>query len=156
MDTDLQAEIEITAAPEHVWSLVADPERMAQWSPQVESVRVKGDGAVGVGTRFTNRNRDGELVWVTHGEVVRYEAGREIAFRIDENWVTWSTLVEATEAGTLLRQRRETSEGISPLSQELADGFYGGVEAYGQVMLAGMQQTLATIKASAEQDGAEQ
>ncbi|CAM3348621.1 SRPBCC family protein [Nocardioides dubius] len=149
METDLHAEIEIAAPPAAVWQLISDPAQMPRWSPQVESVRMP-EGAVEVGTRFTNRNRDGDLAWVTHGEIVRYQAEREIAFRIEENWVTWSLALEPTSAGTLLRQHRDTAEGISPLSKELADGFYGGVQAYGEVMLAGMRETLAAIKETAE------
>ena len=38
------------------------------------------------------------------------QAEREIAFRIEENWVTWSLALEPTSAGTLLRQHRETVE----------------------------------------------
>lgn len=147
---ELEATTDVSAPPETVWALVADPVRMAEWSGQVESVRVKGEGPVGVGTRFTNRNVDGELVWVTHGEVVRFEPGREIAFRIEENWATWATLVETAAGGTRLTQRRETPDGISPLSVEFADGIYGGVEAYSELMHAGMRQTLAAIKAAAE------
>ncbi|MFS3126926.1 SRPBCC family protein [Nocardioides sp. Bht2] len=151
MENDLQAEIEIAASPSAVWQLVRDPAQMPRWSPQVESVRMPEGESVDVGTRFTNRNRDGELAWVTHGEIVRYQPEREIAFRIDENWVTWSLALAQTSGGTLLTQRRETSEGISPLSTELADGFYGGVAAYGEVMLKGMRETLAAIKTTAEE-----
>lgn len=151
MENDLQAEIQIAASPADVWQLVSDPGQMPRWSPQVESVRMPEGESIDVGTRFTNRNRDGELAWVTHGEIVRYQPEREIAFRIDENWVTWSLALEPAAEGTVLRQRRETSEGISPLSTELADGFYGGVAAYGELMLAGMRETLAAIKATAEE-----
>lgn len=150
MDTTLEAEIEVAADPDAVWLLVSDPVRMAEWSPQVKSVRLKGEGPIGVGTRFTNRNADGELEWSTHGEIVRYEPEREIAFRIEENWATWSVALEPTNAGTRLVQRRETPDGVSPLSKQFSDTIYGGVEAYGELMLAGMQETLAAIKAAAE------
>ncbi|MCV7066214.1 hypothetical protein H7H51_11660, partial [Mycolicibacterium farcinogenes] len=41
--------------------------------------------AIRLGSTFTNLNRLDELEWITHGEVVRYVPGEEIAFRIAEN-----------------------------------------------------------------------
>lgn len=42
--------------------------------------------------------------------------------------------------GDLLRQHRDTTGGISALFKELVDGFYGGIQAYSQAMLAGMRR----------------
>jgi uncharacterized protein YndB with AHSA1/START domain len=142
----LEHRIEIDAPPARVWPLVSDLSRMPEWSPQVDSVRMKAD-VPAVGVRFTNKNSHGELVWVTHGEIVRFEPEREVAFRIDENWVVWSFHLEPTASGgTLLVQRREAPDGISPLSLDLADSFFGGQEPFTATMRAGMEQTLAAIR----------
>ena len=53
----LGASIEIDASPASVWALVSDVRRMAEWSPQVSSVRLKGEGGPVLGARFTNRDR---------------------------------------------------------------------------------------------------
>lgn len=144
--------IEIGAPAAAVWALVHDVRRMAEWSPQVESTRLS-DGAteVGQGVRFTNANRQGELEWRTHGTVVRFDPQRELAFRIEENWAVWSFRLEETERHTtLLTQQRETPDGISDVSRDLTEAHLGGQAAFTETMRGGMQQTLATIRATAE------
>ena len=148
---DLVDSVHIAASPERVWALVSDVRRMCDWSPQVDSTRLRsGFDSVGLGAQFTNRNSDGGLVWTTHAEVVRFEPAREIAFRIEENWVTWAFVITPDQAGVELVQRREAPDGISDLSLELTNGFMGGVEAFTASMRAGMRQTLERIKAEAE------
>lgn len=148
----LQDRETIAAAPAAVWALVGDPTRMPEWSPQVDSTRL-ADGATActVGTRFTNRNVQGELAWITHGEVVRHEPGRVLAFRIEENWAVWSFELEPiADGGTVLHQRREAPEGISELSRQLTDAYLGGMEALTTNLRAGMRETLTRIRAAAE------
>ena len=70
---EIEASIEIDAPVERVWALVSDLGRMCDWSPQVVSTRIKGDGAIALGTRFTNLNEQGELRWTTHAEVVGFD-----------------------------------------------------------------------------------
>lgn len=143
--------VHIAAPTERVWDLVSDVCRMPDWSPQVDSTRLRtGFDSVGLGTQFTNRNSEGDLVWTTHAEVVRFDPGREIAFRVDENWVVWSFAVTPEDGGAVLTQRREAPDGVSDLSLELTNGFMGGVEAFTASMRAGMRLTLDRIKAEAE------
>lgn len=147
----LEASVEIAAPVSHVWTMVSDVRRMSEWSPQVESTRLRaGFDEVGLGAQFTNRNVNGEAVWTTHAEIVRFEVEREMAFRVEENWLIWSFVVEPAENGTRLTQRREQPEGISELSHELTVGFFGGHESFTEVMRAGTADTLAALKAAAE------
>ena len=147
----LEEAVCIAAPTARVWAMVSDVRRMPDWSPQVDSTRLRaGFDSVGLGTQFTNRNTAGDLGWTTHGEVVRFEPQQEIAFRIEENWVIWSFTVKAERAGALLTQRREAPDGVSDLSLELTEGFMGGVEAFTASMSAGMRLTLERIKAEAE------
>ena len=148
---ELEDSIQIDAPVQDVWTLVSDVCRMPEWSPQVDSTRLRaGFDSVALGAQFTNRNSIGDLVWTTHAEVVRFETEREIAFRVEENWVIWSFTVAADGAGTLLTQRREAPDGISDLSLELTNGFMGGVEVFTESMRAGMRETLTRIKEQAE------
>lgn len=148
---ELRHSIHVAASPERVWALVGDVRRLPDWSPQVDSTRLRsGFDSVRLGTQFTNRNSDGELVWTTHAEVVRFEPGREIAFRVEENWVIWSFTLTPVGDGVELVQRRDAPDGISDLSLELTNGFMGGVEAFTASMRAGMRLTLERIKAEAE------
>lgn len=150
----LEDSIEIEAPVSRVWGLVSDVRRYPEWSPQVTSTRLR-DGAqeVTLGVQFTNLNRHGDLEWKTRAEIVRFVPEREVAFRVEENWVVWGFALEPTPTGSRLTQRREAPEGISDLSRELTDGFMGGQAAFTSAMRAGMRQTLAGIKAAAEQPG---
>lgn len=149
---ELSASVEIDAPVEEVWRLVSDVTRMPEWSPQVESVRLRsGFEEVTLGTEFTNRNTLGDgLDWTTHATITAYDAPREIAFRVEENWVTWRFVLAPTAGGTLLSQRREAPDGISDLSQQLTDGFMGGIERFSETMRSGMAETLTRIKLAAE------
>ena len=147
----LEDSIDIAAAPETVWDLIGDPRRMAEWSPQVVSVRLReGFERIEVGAEFTNRNQIGELAWTTHGTVVRLDPGRELAFRIAENWVVWSYIIEPTEEGCRLTERRDAPEGISDLSAQWTDKYLGGQDAFTTVMRTDVRTTLEAVRAAAE------
>jgi uncharacterized protein YndB with AHSA1/START domain len=147
----LEDSVEIDAPPARVWALVSDVRRMAEWSPQVTSTRLRaGYDEVALDAEFTNRNRQGELEWTTHGRIVRYEPERLIAFRIEENWLVWSFTLEPVGDGSRLVQRREAPDGLSDLSHDLTVGYLGGHEAFTATMRAGMRETLERIKAEAE------
>lgn len=147
----LEDSVHIDAPVGSVWTLVSDVRRMPEWSPQVDSTRLRdGFDSVALGAQFTNRNSAGDLVWTTHAEVVRFEPEREIAFRVEENWVIWSFIVTPDGSGTLLTQKRAAPDGVSDLSLELTNGFMGGVEVFTASMRAGMRETLDRIKAQAE------
>lgn len=148
----LEESIEIAASPAEVWALVSDPRRLKEWSPQVDSTRLAdGHDEIAVGTRLTNRNVLGELAWITHSEIVRLEPGREIAFRIEENWSVWSFLVEPSPNGARLTQRREAPEGLSPSSVQAQETWLGGQARFTVTLRDGMRQTLAAIRDSLEQ-----
>lgn len=148
----LEHSVEIDAPSARVWELVSDVRRMPDWSPSVTSTRLRsGYERVELGTEFTNLNVLGEMEWKTHGTVVRFTPEREIAFRIEENWVVWSFTLDPTQHGTRLTQRRETPDGISELSLDLTEGYMGGQEAFTQSLREGMRETLDRIKAEAGQ-----
>ncbi len=149
----IESSLEIAAPPERVWELVADLRNMARWSPQTWRSFVRGgkvDGQVGFGTRLLNVNRRGPLVWPTQSQVVRFVPGREIAWRVKENWTVWSYTLEPTAAGTRLIARREAPEGISDLSVRLTKVAFGGVEAFGAELEGDLLRTLERIKSDAE------
>lgn len=147
----LHESIEIASPPARVWELVSDLRRMAEWSPQVDSTRLAtGHSDLGLGARLTNRNVQGELAWITHAEVVRFAPGQEIAFRIEENWATWSFTVSPTAGGTLLTQRREAPDGLSPSSVQAQETWLGGQATFTDTLRAGMRETLAAIRGTLE------
>src|SRR4051812_23128472 len=88
------ASIEIGAAPEAVWGLVADVTRMGEWSP--ECVRAEWeDGATGPepGAHFHGYNRAGTYEWDATCVVTDCEPGKVFAFRVprgdDDAPTTW-------------------------------------------------------------------
>ena len=150
---DLEYSIDIEAAPADVWALVHDVRRMPEWSPQVTSVRLRdGFDEVALGAQFTNRNVQDALEWTTHAEVTAFVPDQEIAFKVTENWVTWSFHLEAVGPGTRLTQRRVAPDGVSDLSRDLADAAFGSMEPFTEITRAGMQQTLERIKTAAESE----
>lgn len=147
----LEESIDIAAPPARVWEMVSDVRRMHEWSPQVTSTRLRaGHERVGPGAQFTNRNHHGDLEWTTHAEITRWVPDEEVAFRIAENWVTWSFRLHAVDGSvTRLVQRRDAPEGISQLSRDLTDGFLGGQEEFTAALRAGMRETLERIREAA-------
>ena len=146
----LEATIDIQAAPETVWQLVSDIERMASWSPQVVRSTVDGD-EVGLGTTFVNENRQDDVTWPTNAKVVRFDPPRDFAFKVKENRLVWSFRLDPLPGGgTRVTQRREAPEGITDLSIDYTEAYLGGVEAFTERQRAGMRETLANLKQAAE------
>lgn len=146
----IEQAVDVAAPPEKVWSLVSDLPRLAQWSPQVLRSWTKGKAPIAQGTYLTNINHRGLLVWPTHSKVVRFEPVREIAWKIKENGTIWSFVLEPTDAGTHLVQRREAPNGLSEVSLSLTDKFMGGQALFQAELQQGMRHTLAQVKALAE------
>lgn len=149
MSKTLEAAIDIDAAPNVVWSIVSDLERMSQWSPQCIKMKVFG-GQVREGTRTMNLNRKGLLVWPTSAKVVTFEPGRELAFRVSENKTIWSYTLTSTAGGTRLVEKREAPTGTSAVSSLLVKHVLGGVDQFDIEIVDGMNSTLARIKAESE------
>lgn len=146
----IEQSVDVAAPPEKVWALVSDLPRLAQWSPQVLRSWTKGRAPIGQGTYLTNINHRGLLIWPTHSKVVRFEPGREIAWKIKENGSTWSFILEPTPTGTHLVQRRDAPNGLSEISISLTDKLMGGQPTFQAELQQGMRQTLAQVKALAE------
>ncbi len=147
---ELVATIEIDAPPEKVWALVSDIERMSSWSPQVVRSTVNGD-TIALGTTFANENRQDDVEWPTNARVERFEPPREFAFKVKENRLIWSFLLEPLPGDrTRVTQRRESPDGITDLSIHYTEAYLGGVEAFTERQRAGMRETLERLKAEAE------
>ena len=145
----IEATIEIADPPATVWALVSDLRNMSRWSPQTAKSFLRGEN--GLGARFFNVNRKGLLVWPTQSKIVRYEQGREIAWRVKENYTVWSLRLEPTsDGGTRVVQTREAPQGISDVSVNLTTVAFGGVPKFTETLRDGMVRTLSAIKADAE------
>ena len=147
----LEAEIEIDANPQAVWSVITDPRALGGLSDQVLRTFVMGQDPVGRGTRTFNINRRGLLFWPTRAKVVRFEPTRDYAFRIKDNGYIWSfELSPAPSGGTRVVHRRETPSKTSKISQALQDKVLGGATEFNRELVTGMGITLARLKAILE------
>ncbi len=146
----ISASVDVEAAPEAVWEAVSDVARMSEWSPECRKIFVLGGGSTRVGTRMLGINRRGAAVWPTTSKVVRFEVGREVAWKVRESGATWSYELEPTESGTRLTGRRELP-AYAPLTR-LAGPLIGGAAGHDDELAEGIRTTLERIKASVEQN----
>ena len=149
MTDDFLAETDVDATPARVWAAVGDPARMAQWSPEVVTVRVLG--APRVGARTVNVNRRGLVLWPTSSTLVRHEAEREIAWRVPSSGTVWSLeLSPGAAPGTTHLVHRRALTGPRPLVARMFAPLVGGVAGHDTELAAAMHRTLAAIKADVE------
>ncbi|MBL1072788.1 SRPBCC family protein [Nocardia sp. 2] len=148
MPKNLEATIDIAAAPEQVWNVVSDLKRMPEFSPQC--IRMQPLGSVRTGTWTINLNKDGAKVWPTTSRVVRFEPNRAIAFRMTENRTIWSFTLEPTANGTKVTQRRDVVGNVPWVIRKMIDTTLGGEVNFEDGLVQGMNETLGKIKTAVE------
>jgi uncharacterized protein YndB with AHSA1/START domain len=145
----LQAQVEIKAPASTVWQLISDFSRMPQWSPQCRWM--KPLGPVRRGTRTINVNRRNRLVWLTTCTVIEVIPEQRLAFRVNANNTIWTYELEPTADGTRVVESRHAENGVKPISSLSVNAVMGGTANFERELLAGMNTSLANIKAAAEQ-----
>lgn len=140
--------IEIDAAADDVYALVSDITRMGQWSPE----NVGGDwldGATGqVGDRFEGHNKIGDREWSVTCHVTKAEPGSEFQFVTGDPgapYVRWSYRLQGSSPTTVTEVW-----DVEQLPPTLVDAGPERLASRADAVRAGMAQTLAGIKASAE------
>jgi uncharacterized protein YndB with AHSA1/START domain len=141
------ASIEVRAAPEIVWKLVADITRMGEWSPECYRAEWK-DGATGpaVGAHFHGYNRAGTFEWDAPGIVTECEPGRVFAFAVPRDGPIqncWRFDFEPGAEGTTLT---ESFDAAAINVEGSAANFEGRFE----MLVKAINKTIANIKAAAE------
>jgi uncharacterized protein YndB with AHSA1/START domain len=100
-----EVRMHIDAGPERVWALLADLDRMGEWSPECYKVSWL-DGATSparVGARFKGWNRWGPVRWSMQCQVKSAEPSREISWSTVQGGrelVRWRYQLEAADGGT--------------------------------------------------------
>jgi len=144
-----KAQVEIAAAPEAVYALIADVTRMGEWSPECHTCVWK-DGTPGaVGSTFKGSNKNGLLRWSTIAKVIAADPGREFAFATqagDRDSTVWRYRLEAAPGGTTLTESYEAI--YVPKYIEIAERFI--LRGRTEQLQKGMQATLERIKTVAE------
>lgn len=150
----LEASVEIAASPDRVWAVLSDLSAMRDRSPEL--VRMWLRGRPGVGQRSINLNRRKGFVWPTSSRVTRWkdpaqDDGRgALAFFVSTAGVEWSYELEPVDGGTRVTERRSALPDPSLMVRLTAKYALGGADQHDVELLAGMHQTLATLKAQSE------
>ena len=146
----LEASIHIDAPPARVWAIVSDQRRMNEWSPETFRQKFFGD-EIGLGTRSININKRKGFFWPTASRITEFVPEQRIAFYVTGSSTFWSYDIAPDADGTVVTERRELKGGKrSILSKLTAAAALGGIEQHDIELKAGMEATLARIKAEAE------
>jgi uncharacterized protein YndB with AHSA1/START domain len=150
-EPDVAVQTVIAAPPEELYGMVSDLPRMGEWSPENTGASWRG-GAAGpeVGARFVGKNANGWHRWVTFGKVVEAEPGQAFAFDVSAGpfkVARWRYTFEAADAGTTVTEEWYDQRGaLVRFGGKPASGV-GDRAAHNR---AGMEQTLANLKAAVE------
>jgi uncharacterized protein YndB with AHSA1/START domain len=148
-----QVEIQVDAPPESVWRVVADLDRMGEWSPECYRVRWL-DGASSpakAGARFKGWNRYGRMKWSMTCEVTSAEPGREVAWSTIERGrelVRWTYRFDPVDDGTRVTESFDCL--WLPFKARLAEDLL--MRDRDQRRRDSMRATLERIKAVAESE----
>lgn len=150
---DIEVSVRVDAGPERVWGLIGDPTRMGEWSPECTKVSWTGGASEPApGARFRGSNRNGVRRWSTTGTITTYVPDEELRWDVSVLGMPiaeWGYRIEPDGAGcTVVESFTDRRNGLM-----LALGPYArGVKDVPTHNRAGMEQTLAAIKAAAEAD----
>ena len=146
---EFHASIEIAAAPEAVWALIADVTRIGEWSPEAVGAEWS-DGATGPapGAHFEGHNKIGDFTWDAPCAVVDCVPGQVFSWRVPrgvgpDTSSTWTFEFAAVGRGTRVTQSFHT-----PLLN--VKGSPSNFEGRYEMLCAGVQTTLANLKAAVE------
>ncbi len=152
--TGAGTELEVAAAPERVYALVADVTRMGEWSPECRHCEWTG-GATGpaVGARFRARNKGRRgPSWYNVPMVTVAEPGREFAFTtrwLGKDNTQWTYRFEPVEGGTRVTESFETLVDV-PWYFTASERYLMGVKDRKADLEAAMATTLERLKTAVE------
>lgn len=144
-----QANIEVSASPDAVYALVADVERMGEWSPECRRCEWI-DGATGpaVGAWFKGSNRRGLARWSNRLRVLTATPGREFSFVTQHrgrDMTRWTYRFEPNATGTTVIETFELLSDM-PWYFRVADRLLMGVKDRKADLETNMGQTLQHLK----------
>jgi len=151
MSEPVSVSVDIAAPPDEVWAMIADVTRMGEWSPETErGTWVRGATGPAPGAKFKGTNRNGTKKWDTVATVVDADPGRRFSFRVAAGGfkvAEWAYTFDPTASGCRVTETWTDQRGrvATMLGKPIS-----GVADRAEHNRAGMEQTLAGLKAAAE------
>jgi uncharacterized protein YndB with AHSA1/START domain len=75
--------IEIFCPPEEVFIWISDPEKAKLWQKSVKDYKILKETSEKTGTTFIEEMEEEEKHLLMHGEIIDYDPGRSISFRLE-------------------------------------------------------------------------
>jgi len=147
--TSGEARIQIAAAPDDVYDLIADVTRMGERSPECYRAEWVGDARrAKVGARFRGHNRIGVIKWSTTCKITSAERGREFAFTVvnrhGREETRWRYLISPDDGGCTVTESYQFL--WCPFAARIAEIPF----PRDRQLRRGIRETLARLKAAAE------
>jgi uncharacterized protein YndB with AHSA1/START domain len=149
-DRELRAETTIDAAPEAVWAVLGDLDRMPEWSPELVKMLPLKRGGLRPGQWYLGVNRRKGVVWPSRNVVATLEPGKTLAWDTKTSGARWIYELTPEGSGTRVVHRRPVPEKLTLISRAFAPMALGGGESHADELEAGMAQTLARLKTAVE------
>lgn len=149
--TSRTVSVSVDATPEQVWSLLADLERMPEWSPEVVAVRwLDGATRPAPGARFKGSNRR-TWSWSTTCTITEADPGRALAWAVGKGETTWRFDVEPEADGVRVSETFTIVKEPGVIGRWLTKPSTGVTWAERpDDLAAGAQTTLERLRATAE------
>lgn len=147
---ELRAEALVAAPVDRVWDLLTDLGRMPEWSPELLRMVPLKPGGLRLGQWYLGLNRRKAVIWPTRSVVAVLEPGRVLAWDTKSSGARWIWELAPEGNGTRVVHRRPVPEQITLLSKAFAPLALGGSDEHADELEAGMAQTVARLKETAE------
>lgn len=152
--SDIEVSTTIAADADTLWRMISDLPRMGEWSPENAGGRwVGGANGAEVGAKFRGTNRAGWRRWSTTVTVTEAEPGRRFAFDVSSGPVPVSAWAYTFEPAGESTRVTESWSDRRPGWMQIVSKPVTGVNDRAAHNKAGMEQTLARLKAAAESGG---
>src|SRR5688572_32193039 len=102
---EIEAEIEIAAAPDAVWAVMADPKREGTWMRAVQRAEFVGAPAYALGARMRRAGKFLGKAMAWESEIAEYAPARRVVFRHVAGSVQGESRWEIAPAGAGSRVR---------------------------------------------------
>lgn len=146
-----EVSVEVDAPPKRLYEMITDVSRMGEWSPETVSAQwVEGSAGPTIGAKFRGKNKR-RVGWSTTCTVTAAEPGREFAFTVGKGDTSWRYRFEPSGSGAKVTESFEILREPGMMGRLLTR--IGTGVAWDQReadMVKGMEQTLARLKAAAE------